>query len=344
VFAALGGRACLAAGAGACVAFAATVALAAPATTLEATSNAASAGTRALLDRVVAVVDGEVILLSELERAMVTSDIARLELSRLPPDATPAQLDRVRREMRPRVLEDLIDRALIRKEAERFQIVISDADVERALPSVAQSYGLESVPALREAVTQSGEYASWDEYLVLLKDDILTFRTTQYLSTVSVSEAEVREFYRKQIRDEQASVDAQRLLFSAAGTDAAARDRAFAQAQLAARRLRSGDPLETVVGELEDVAQTELRVLRGSLAPQLEDAVFAAKEGAIVGPLATGQGYVVFQVIARNSAETLSFEAAKDKIRAQLEAEAFERAAAEFRQSLRAKAFLDIRL
>ena len=80
------------------------------------------------------------------------------------------------------------------------------------------------------------------------------------------------------------------------------------------------------------------------MAPKLEDAAFAAKAGSVVGPLASGPGYVVFKVVEHVASAALSFEEAKDRIRAQLEQEAFIKAEQELKRQLRAKAHIDIRL
>ncbi len=101
---------------------------------------------------------------------------------------------------------------------------------------------------------------------------------------------------------------------------------------------------EAVASELgidDDLAKT---IARGDVAPTLEDAVFAAKRGAVVGPLASGQGYVVYLVVEHVAGAALSFDQAKDRIRQQLEGEAFLKAEKELRAQLRAKAHVEVRL
>ena len=83
---------------------------------------------------------------------------------------------------------------------------------------------------------------------------------------------------------------------------------------------------------------------RGDVAPAIEDALFEAKDKQIVGPLASGQGYVVFVVLKHIDSAALDYEKAKDRIRQQLEAEAFIKAQNELRAQLRAKAHIDIRI
>jgi foldase protein PrsA len=86
-----------------------------------------------------------------------------------------------------------------------------------------------------------------------------------------------------------------------------------------------------VAEEVGKVA-SERTIGRGDVAPALEDALFAAKQKQVVGPLASGQGYVVYTVDEHLESGALSYEEAKDRIREQLEQEAFFKAQAEMRQ------------
>ena len=304
---------------------------------------APTARARVQLDRIVAVVGDDVILWSELSKSTDRHPLLQEAFSQLPANASEELIQQKRRDVESKVLDELIDLALVRAEAERFEITASEQDVDNALPNVAAQYGL-TVDELRKQVEASGEYESWAEYRADLKDQIILYQVPRYLATWSVSEAQVREHYRKMTRDESAKVDVEQFVFTAASTDADARDRAFARAQVVARRLRGTETPEQVAESIGYKADLMRSVGRGDVAPSVEDALFAAKEGKVVGPLATGQGYVVFKVIGHQASAALSYEEAKDRIRRQLEEEAFIKAEQEMRRQLRAKAHIDIRL
>lgn len=295
------------------------------------------------LDRIAAVVNDEVILVSEVERAMRASVLYQEAMSQLPPNASAQLVEQKQAEVRSKVLDELIDGALIRSEASRFQIAATPEDVERALPNVASSNGL-TVEELRQQVEASPEYGSWDDYQEELRRDILVYKTMISLATWNVTEAQVRERYRKVSRDEGARVDVERMVFVPKSQDSKARDRAFAKAQIAARRLRASEPAARVAAEMGLEDELAVSIARGDIAPVLEDAVFAAKKNEVVGPLASGQGYVVFRVVEHRKSSALSYEEAKQRIRAQLEEEAFLKAQNDFKTGLRAKAHVDIRL
>lgn len=301
-------------------------------------------GGRVVLDRVVAVVNDDIVLLSELERATARHPLLREALSQLPANATQAQIDAQTRQVQIEVLDELIHLVLVRAEAVKFDIKVSEQELQHALGNIAAQNGL-TLDELKKQVEASDEFESWAEYSGELKEQLLGLRVSQMLATWSVSEAQIREYYRKMTKDESAKVVVEQFTFAPKTAERADRDQAFAQAQAAGRRLREGESGETLAASLgrnpEDWQRT---VGRGDIAPALEDAVFAAKKGAVVGPLASGQGYVVYKIVELLESAALGYEQAKDRIRDQLENEAYLKAETDLREQLRAKAHVDVRL
>jgi len=297
-----------------------------------------------LLDRVVAVVNDEVILLSELEVAARGSPALQERINQLGQTATQQQVDQIVREERANALNDLVKNMLVKKEAQRFQIEVSEGDVERYLASMAKANGFQATAELKKAVEESGEYGTWTDYKQDIRDQLIVYKTTQSLANFAVTDAQVREQYRKMTRGEESKVEIERFLFTSDEATAQARDAAYTKAQVTARRLRSGETVEIVATELGLAGKTRKTVARGEVAPVVEDAIFAAAQGAVVGPLETGQGYLVLKIVQHMTSDVLSFEQAKERIRAALEEEAFTKAAEEFRNGLVAKAHIDIRL
>lgn len=305
-------------------------------------AHAAAPSGRVELDRVAAVVGDEIILLSELERSAARHPLMQEGMASLPAGASQKMVEQKTREVTAKVLDELIDLSLMRAEAAKFDIQIGEDEVDNAVADIARQYQL-SVDELRKQVVASPEYGSWADYRGEVRDQILQYRLPQYLATWSVSEAQVREHYRKMTKDESAKVEVRQLVFNPPTQKSGDRDRVFAQAQVAARELREGKPMDDVAKSVEQESPTRT-IGRGDVAPAIEDAVFEAKDKQIVGPLASGQGYVVFQVLQHLESGALEYEQAKDRIRQQLEAEAFIKAQNELRAQLRAKAHIDIRI
>ncbi len=295
------------------------------------------------LDAVAAVVNQEVVLASQLRRTASRHPLMQEAMSQVPASATPRQREQKLREAEGKILDELIDLVLLREQARKYDIQVSDQDVQDALASIAKQYG-RTVPQLKVDVERSGQYGTWDEYRQEVRDQILQLKVTHMLASWSVSDAQVREHYRKLVREEGAKLKVNELLFRPAGTESGEKDRAFTSAQAAARMLREGASLQAAAEQMQ-ASRNEARVLaQGELAPAQERAVFGAKVGEVVGPVPTGAGYVVFQVAEQLEGAALSFEAVEDRIRNQLSQEAAVRADAEMRQQLRARAHIDVRL
>jgi parvulin-like peptidyl-prolyl isomerase len=303
---------------------------------------APSTAKRIALDKIVAVVGDDIILRSELDRTMRNHPLYLEAMAQVPAAASEEVKAAKTRDVETKILDELIDLALFKAEAVKFDIRVTPKDVERATMDVARQYGL-SVEELRAQVEASDEYGSWAEYQGELRDQILQFKVPHYLATWSVSEAQVREHYRKLTRDESAKVRVVQFPFNPKTQQSADRDKAFARAQAVGRRLRSGEDAKEVA-EAPETAGSAKTIGRGDIAPALEDAIFQAKDGQVVGPIASGQGYVVFKILEHVESAALSYEEAKGRIREQLESEAFFKAQAELKQQLRAKAHIDIRL
>lgn len=297
---------------------------------------------RTMLDRVVAVVGDQILLWSELQRATDRHPLFQEAVSQLPKTATQRDLAKVREDIYPKVLDDLIDVALVRAEAKKFDITVTEEDVDRASVDVARQYGL-TLEELKQQVNESDDYASWQEYRDELRDQIVQFKVPHYLATWSVSEAQVREHYRKLTRDESAKVLVAQFVFHPPSDSATARDEALAAAQEVGRKLREGADVDELLDDAS-LDASERAVSRADLAPKLADALFDAKDGDVVGPMAVGPDYVVYAVSEHQESAARSYEDAKEQIRAQLENEAFMKANVEMRQQLRAKAHIDVRL
>jgi len=133
------------------------------------------------IDSIVAVVNDDVILRSELDQSIRTIVVRmRSEGRDMPP------MDLVEKQ----VLENLITSRLEIQRAMETGIRVSDADVDNALMTVAQQNQL-TVAQLREAIEQDG--FEFGEFRQSLAEDIISSRLRQRISEsmVNVTETEV---------------------------------------------------------------------------------------------------------------------------------------------------------
>lgn len=133
------------------------------------------------IDRIAAVVNEDVILRSELDRAVanIRGQYAGREAQLPPPEVLERQ-----------VLERLILMRLQISRATDSGITASDEDLERAVQGVAEQNGM-SVDQLRERIAQDG--MAFSEFRNNLRDEIVTQKLRQSFAQgrINVSEAEV---------------------------------------------------------------------------------------------------------------------------------------------------------
>jgi peptidyl-prolyl cis-trans isomerase SurA len=295
-----------------------------------------------ILDRVVAVVNDEIILDSELEEFVRTDEEVFQELNKLGPNPDEGRVEQIFQEMRPSSLDRLIGRRLVLGEGARLQVEATEQELSTYLGNVATNYGM-GVDELKTAVERSGQFASWDEYQAKLREDIVIYKLEMSLAPYSVTEAQIRAEYTKMIGSEDAVVKVIRMRFRAEDSSSAADDRAFAAAKKAARRLKAGETPSKVAAEM-GIDSEEHSYDRGKAAPVIRESLFDIRVSEAIGPLNTAQGYLVFKVLEIDETSVLPYDDAKEAIAQRLDAEARKKAERELHERLRAQAHVDIRL
>lgn len=147
-----------------------------------------SASSRQFVDGIAAVVNKNVITLRQVEKE-VQSATVQLKQQNIPlPDH--ARLQR-------QVLQRMISDELETQEAKRQGITVTDAQLDRAVQSIADRNKI-SVQALRAEIEKSG--VSWADYRENLLHDVTVDQLRQRMvdSTVIISDAEVDAFLRNQ--------------------------------------------------------------------------------------------------------------------------------------------------
>jgi peptidyl-prolyl cis-trans isomerase SurA len=225
----------------------------------------------------------------------------------------------------------------------QFQVTATEAEVESYLQNLARNAGLGGIPDLKRAVEDSLRYGTWEQYRNKLREDIILFKLEASLLNVAVSDQQVLDRYRELSKSEEARLQVRRLVYRADGEDSASRDAVFKLAKTAVRRLSEGEDIETIAEEIGQTAEPE-EVTRSGVSRPIGERLFAAKAGDVIGPLESGQGYVVFVVEEVITSDLLGFEEAKEQLRQQIADEVKSKAKKDLVEQLRGRAHVDIRL
>lgn len=285
----------------------------AAAVTLGLTANPASARAGQLVDRIVAVVNDDVILLSEL------NDASRPYLAKL---AEMGYSEEKTREMRFKLREDLlsqlIDRKLTDQEVRRLGISVSDGEIDAAIERVKQANFITD-EKLRASIAAQGY--SMQEYRQTVREQILRSKLVnrRIKSRTVITPEDVRGYYDS--HPEQYGGQKRYHLRSILVPHDAA-DRQARQRQVDAA-LDAGTPFAEVARQFNPPALAASGGELGTfpldrLAESLQQAVRSLEAGAHTDWIDTDQGYQIFQVEQIVVSEGKTLDQVADQIEEEL--------------------------
>lgn len=266
-------------------------------------ASASAAVQPVLLDRIVAIVNDEVITKVEFDRrvAQIRAQLDRRQAAQPAADV-----------LEPQVLEHLIVERIQTQMAVERGIRISDAQLERVVERVAHENGLD-LPGLRARVADEG--MSFDAFRAQLRDEYLRtrLREREVDSKVTVSEADIDSWLAQQseqLAARPAPVEyevGQILLRVAEDAPAAEVARQRERALEVATRLRAGEDINTLAAEYTGAladASASLGWRDAARLPQLFlDAIVSLEPGGVAEPVRSPNGFHVLELLGKRAAE-----------------------------------------
>ena len=249
---------------------------------------------RELLDRIVAVVNDDVVLQSEFDRELAE---IRQKLEQLGATGIPDE------EVRKQALERLILRKLQLQEAERLGITADDQTLQQALLAIARRNGL--TPAeMEEAMKAEG--ISPEAFRAQLREEITLqrLRSREVINRIQVTKAEVDNYLANQAQQGDNSVS-YRIRHILIATPEGASSEEIAQARRKAEeivaRLKKGEDFATLASRYSQGQQAlkggDLGWLPAGQVPTLfAQEVLSMNKGDIRGPLQASSGFHIIKL------------------------------------------------
>jgi len=298
----------------------------------------------AVVDRVVAVVNQEIITLSEVQKfaAPLQEEIQVKD-----------RLERRERlhEVHRKVLERLIEEKLIDQEVKRSGIKVTSKEIEGALEEIKR----------RNAITQEDlERALTSEGLTLeaFKKQIeKRLQRTKLINwavkaEVNAGERELRDFYQKNIHRYRTneSYRPSQIFFlvpKEAGTEEIREIRKKCQKVL--EKIKGGEDFgEMALLYSEDISAKDRGDLgyfkKGELLPDLEKEALRLRVGEVSGIIRTNLGFHIIKLFDRKGGAPPLFEEVKEKVRADYYEKEMEKAFQQFLSTLKEKSVIEIKL
>jgi parvulin-like peptidyl-prolyl isomerase len=303
----------------------------------------ARAGT--VIDRIVAVVNDDIILESDVNQAAVMN--MRAELGEVDVDSPEGQ--RKFEALRRKTLDSLVEKQLIAQQAKELKIYVAEEEMRRALEDVKKSNNLTDFQ-FAEALKQQG--FSLDSYRKQLRQQLLELKVINQTvrSRISIGDDEVRAYYAQTVRQatgDQLQVHLLQILIPVAKN--ASPQVVEEKRRLAGKlveQLRGGGDFATLAKQYnDDKSGGDIGwVARGDLPEEMRDTVASMDAGDLRGPVKSDRGFHIIQLLEKKDAEVRSFDEVKESLRRQLYDQQVEKGVLSWTKELRRKGHIDIRL
>lgn len=299
-----------------------------------------------LVDRVAAVVNSDIIALSELEAR------AAPELSRLRAEPDASRRSELRTQALKRVLEGLIGEKLMDAQVRELNIDVSEAEIDLGVDDVKRQNNVEGAQ-FEQLLAQEGY--TLPAFRTFMKKHLskLKLVNLKVRSKVKVTDEDMKAEYAKLSRDEQLDfeVRARHLLIQVAPK---ATPEQIEQARLKAVALMNeakkpnADFAKLAREKSEGPSASDGGDLgffkRGVMVAEFDKVAFGLPIGGISEPVRTKFGWHVIRAEERRASPPKPFDEMKDVLRERLTRGQLEKYTDQYVQELRAAATVDVKL
>ncbi len=301
-----------------------------------------------VLDRVAAVVNDDVILLSEVDSR------ARAALAEIPSSLAADKQQEETKRIRRQALDQCIDDALIQQQVRQHQIVVTEQDVEGGIEQLKKDNRMDEAQfasALKmEGKTPADLKAEIRGQMERSKLIDVQMRNNPEMRTqVQVSERDVDDYYRTHHSSVE-RVRASHILFTIpAGADAAKKEAVRAKAQKVLEQIRGGMSFEQAAKDFSEDASASIGgdlgfFQRGDMVEAFEKVAFGMKKDQVSEPVLTPFGYHLIKVADRKTESNQPLEQVRGEIMQKLHRERFQKAMRSWLDDLKRAAYVDIKL
>ena len=296
-----------------------------------------------VVDRVAAVVDDDVITLSDIYQ--LGGDFIETQM------ASPGVPPESRRSLELEVLDALILRTLIGQEITRLGLDVTDQELDRTVEDIARRNGLDAA-ALRKEVQRGG--LAWEDYEEELRENVRQMKFNQAIirPRIAVNEDELKDAYLRM----SGAMDLPQLAELGAiflAIDPAAGEEGqkivLEKAQVAISRVQAGEDFGVVASELDEgpygAQGGQMGSYRqGELVAALDGPAFSTPVGQMTEPIVTAQGVFLLYVFDRKSSDIAPFEEVRENLLEQVYSDRIDQETDLWYEQARRRAALSIKL
>ncbi len=278
------------------------------------------------VDRIVAVVNDEVILESDFTRLQKKANKPMLIEEILLGGRSISDLKK-NRELQ---LEYLLNEKLLDSEVKRLNLTASPDRIDQEINQMAQRYRTTRDEIMKAAKADMG--FTTEEYRRFLKTQIerQSLIETEVSRTVHVSDEEVYAEYKKRNPHHKRIISEVTLAHIFFNPKKGGLSKARERAEQALARIRRGDTFEVVAEQTSEDPQFANNGLLGTfksgeLVPEFEKSIADLKVGGVSDIVQSKQGIHILKVLDEKAVKDSEFEQQKEKLRAMMMERSFEK-------------------
>lgn len=304
----------------------------------------ASAGAE-VADRIVAVINDDIITLSELNAAF-SPYMARIEAQ-----YKGTEKERIVSEGKKTILDRLVDHMVVEQESKKSGITVKDEEVMNVIKNILADRKL-LFPDFLKSLEKEG--MTLDAYKKDLKEQLLRQRLIrrEVQSKIVISDEEIGEYY-TQHRDDYEGKEAVRikqiLLAVPAGSTQDIRGNMRNEAENLRKRIVAGEPFDAIAEKYSQGPSAQAGgdigfIERGQTLPEVEAAAFRLKINQLSDVIESSVGFHIIRVVNKKGAGLKPMTEVRQEIIMKIEDQKMASRLDQWVADLRKKAHIEIKL
>jgi len=298
-----------------------------------------------ITDRIIAIVNGDVITLTELNTAYEPYR-KKIEESYRGPDK-----EKVIADSRLMMLNKMIENILIDQEAKKTGLIVKDEEVMETINTMLarRKYTMEDL-----LNNLAKDNITFEAHKKEVKEHLLRMKLVRYelKSKIMITEEEIGEYY-QQNRENYEGKEAVRLkqilLIIPRGADEKVKTKLREEADAILARLNKGESFDVLASQYSqgpaaaaggDIGFVE----KGSMQPVVDSAAFSLKKDEVSGIIESTIGFHIIKVIDKRGAGIKPIESVREEIKAKIEEDKWDKKYLEWVKELRKKSVIEIKL
>jgi peptidyl-prolyl cis-trans isomerase SurA len=286
-----------------------------------------------VMDRIIAIVNDDIITLKEAEKHVRVEKEGRFV-------SVNEYLTNLRLQEK---IDLLIDDVLIRQQAKKFKIDVSDKEVEGIIDNIKKQYLIDDAE-LKAKLKEDN--VSYDDFIAGIRSNVVKGRLLARVISpeVNVTEKDLRQYYDKH-KDEFVDEEYRlQQIFVSGQRDGQKR------VTEAYNLLQEGKSFESVAKDYSDDTKSASAggdigyVNKVDLIPQLRAAVVFLTPGVYSSILTTPYGFHILKLVEKKKGETLTFEMARDSIHEKIVQAESEKRYKDYVGKLRKGSYIEVKI